>query len=165
MKQKKLNPVRLIFILAVLLITAWIIGVSQTNVRQPAQTSKAEQEIVALLNQWNEARVKKDATAPERILADDYTSIGNGGMIVTKADVIRNIKESMLTLATNDEVKVRFYGDTAIVIRLFSFSGAAGAPDERGQAFFGSNRETIVCVKRQGRWQIAAAHSSRSPSK
>jgi hypothetical protein len=77
----------------------------------------AEQELIKLENGWNDASVKHDWAFFDQILADDYTGTdfdGNGG---TKLQFLERLKsgESVMTSSITDEMKVRIYGNSAVV--------------------------------------------------
>jgi ketosteroid isomerase-like protein len=125
-------------------------------------TSKAEQEIRAAERQWNEARVKADVAALDRLLADGWTVTHGGGTMDTKAQYLADLKSGDRKFSADvkeDEITVRIYGDTAV---------AAGLSDSKvtfkGQVQGGPLRFTRVYVKRDGRWQMIVSHAtSRKP--
>lgn len=129
-----------------------------------AQTamSKAEQEIRAAEHLWNEARVKADVAALDRLLADGWTVTHGGGTMDTKAQYLADLKSGDRKFSADvneDQVTIRFYGDTAVV---------AGLSDSKvtfkGQVQGGPLRFTRVYVKRDGRWQMVVSHAtSRKP--
>src|SRR5262249_53552893 len=123
-----------------------------------AQPSNAQQELVQLERDWCAALVKKDATMIARILAEDYTAVGSRGTTSTKAGDLADLKDtsSTLTLCVDDNVKVRVYGDTAVVTAHGRRSGTY-----KGAAF--NDREilyTDTFVKTNGRWQCVASHGA-----
>jgi ketosteroid isomerase-like protein len=77
---------------------------------------EAERYIVESERQWAESVASGDTTVIERILADDFIGVDPKGGRYDKSKMIsdtRNAPEHFLSNQVND-VKVRFYGDTAI---------------------------------------------------
>jgi ketosteroid isomerase-like protein len=81
------------------------------------QTQSVEQELINLENEWADALVKHDWVFIDRILADDYVTTDPEGNVSTKAQEIAFLKsrESALTPCVHHEMKVRVYGDAAVV--------------------------------------------------
>jgi ketosteroid isomerase-like protein len=124
--------------------------------------STPEQEIRAAEHLWNEARVKADVPALDRLLADGWTVTHGGGTMDTKAQYLADLKSGDRKFSDDvkeDQVTIRFYGDTAVV---------AGLSDSKvtfkGQVQGGPLRFTRVYVKRDGRWRMVVSHAtSRRP--
>jgi ketosteroid isomerase-like protein len=112
-----------------------------------------EQYIKESERQWAESVVSGDASALERILADDYLGVDTSGNLTTKEQEIagtRNGKGEYISCHLN-EVKVRFYGNTAVAQGSESWVRRTGEP-RQGRFVW---TDTWVC--RNGRWQIVAA--------
>ena len=118
----------------------------------------AEQEIKSLITQVREAQVKGDASTVQQLLADDYTFTNPYGEVMTKEQVVSDLKSGNLKFQTNkaDDVKVKTYGDTAVATAHVTLAGQRGGQDITGQY-----RATWVFVKNQGRWQPVAGQSTR----
>jgi ketosteroid isomerase-like protein len=125
----------------------------------PAQTKSGgvEQELIKLENEWAEAWVKRDFAFHDRIMADDYTWTSPWGWVINKADDLALIKsgEDVITSWVLAEMKVRIYGDAAVVI-----GRDAIKETYKGKNVSSQNRWTHTWVKRAGRWQCVAGHSS-----
>jgi acetamidase/formamidase/ketosteroid isomerase-like protein len=121
--------------------------------------SAAEREIRVLEKEWNEARVRADVAALDRLLADDWTVVHGDGSINTKAEYLADLKSGARKFSADvkeDELSVRIVGDTAI---------AAGLSDSKvtfhGKPSGGALRFTRVYVNRGGRWVMVASHATR----
>src|SRR3989454_3440831 len=81
-----------------------------------AQTPSVQQQLITLENAWNDAVVKKDRAALERIMADDYSYTGSNGSVYNKTqDIAETMSgDTKWTSAKLDDVKVRVLGDVAI---------------------------------------------------
>src|SRR5438874_8372395 len=98
---------------------------------------------------WCTSSVKKDAAVLGRILADDYTGVGSRGTPQTKAEALADLndKTSVVTSCVDTNVKVRIYGETAVVTGLGSRGGTyKGVPFKDRQLLW-----TDIFVRRGGR--------------
>ena len=135
-------------------------GIAQTPEKKLPRNPKIEQELFKLEEEWHNAYVKHDATPLERILADEYVSVGASGSHA-KAQAVEGLKADTATYdySTPYDLDVRVYGDTAVVIGRTKEKGRAA----NGNEFTAEYRWTDVFVKRQGRWQCVAAQVVRVP--
>jgi len=123
-----------------------------------AQTATSvEQELMKLEQTWNDvASIKKDRAVLEQILADDYVYTHSNGAVTNKAQEIADTvsSENKWTSSKTDDMKVRVYGDVAIVTGRQTLQGTA-----KGYVS-GPRRFTDIFVKRNGRWQCAGGQST-----
>jgi len=124
----------------------------------------AEQELIKLENRWNDAIVKHDWAFFDQILADDYISTDFDGNVGTKADFLEFLRsgESVIASSIVDDMKVRIYGDAAVV------TGRTTTVNEQyqGKDLSGQYRWTDTWVKYYlGRWRCVAEHISRIAEK
>jgi ketosteroid isomerase-like protein len=112
--------------------------------------SDVEEELLKLENEFTQANLKNDAEAIGRFLADDWVIIEANGAIIDKARFLGVIKSGDLSyqMMKWDEVRVRIYGETALVTGLTSTTGKF-----KGQELSTRERGTDVFIKRDGRWQ------------
>ncbi len=73
-------------------IVITLLVVSQTTNSSANQTSQAEQEVLKLNKEYDEAIVRRDAAAFDRLMADDFSFTSSDGEVVTKAQEIANLK-------------------------------------------------------------------------
>jgi len=124
--------------------------------------SPVEQGIIKLENDWNDASVKRDVVVLGRILADDYSFTDPDGVMWTKAQNLEMLKsgEDVVTSAVSTDMKVRVYGNAAVV------TGRYTAKEKlKGKDISGTSTFTDTWVKRSGSWQCVATHSSRLAQK
>ena len=127
-----------------------------------AQTESVEQELIKLENEWADAWIKSDVPFHDRIMADDYTWTSPWGEVFTKARNLALVKsgDDVITSWVLAEMKVRIYGDAAVV------SGCDTIKETyKGEDITSQNRWTHTWVKRSGRWQCVAGHSSEIAQK
>jgi ketosteroid isomerase-like protein len=121
-----------------------------------------EQELIKLENEWADALFKRDVASYDRILADDYTWTDFDGIVWTKAQDLETLKsgEVVNTSYVVDDWKVRVYGDAAVV------TGRCTTKETyKGEDVSGQFQWTDTWVKRAGRWQCVASHTSRIAQK
>ena len=104
------------------------------------------------------AVVKGDVAALEKVTSDDYSLINMNGQMSDKSQMISNFKSGQTKLTSDEvsEMKVRVYGDTAVVTGKADIKGTLGGKDATGQIRF-----TRVYVKKGGRWQSVAFQQTR----
>ncbi len=147
-----------ILVIAVLLIAAAAPASAQTMDKKADQNSKAEQEVLKVNKEYDEAIVRQDAAFYDRILADDYVYTNSDGKLVDKAQEMARVKsgDTKFESGQSDDVKVRVYGNMAVVTGRFTAKGQS-----KGKEFNETERYTTVYLKRQGRWQIVADQTTR----
>ncbi|GAB2553621.1 DUF3471 domain-containing protein [Spirosoma areae] len=152
--------------LLIFTLLSWIVF-SPALQAQPSSTatkitpSRTEEEIRAFLTELKAIRADKKALArfADRTLADPFISTDeSGSRIQTKAQMLTNIQT--MSDAVNetwdlDSLRVVDYGNTAVAIYL-----RTSVSDFNGQKLTRKDRETDMFVKRNGRWQHVAGHSS-----
>jgi ketosteroid isomerase-like protein len=145
---------RKILLVTFLFIAAAIPAFAQTTAQREQNNSAAEQAVLKLTQEWLDAETRVDRAALNRIIADDFLGTGPRGTTVSKTDVIpREGSEGHGLAISGQDIKVRVFGDTAIVT-------ARGLPKVQQQPEL---RITVVFVKRAGRWQMVAGHLSALP--
>ena len=129
---------------------------------QPAASgirqSSPEQQLIQIERDWCTSSLKRDALLLGRILADDYTGVSNRGLLLTKTETIAGLadKTSSITACVDTDMKVRVYGDTAVVTGLGVRSGTyQGAPFSDRRFLW-----TDIFVRRDGRWQCVASQGT-----
>ena len=121
------------------------------------QASSIEQAIKQLDGERIQAQIGADASALDRIYADDFIGVGPSGTVRTKKQVISDFTSGTLKFQsiTTDEVQVRVYENTAVETGLSTMNGK-----DKGKAVPRNTRFTRVWVKQQGRWRLVANHYS-----
>lgn len=131
-------------------------------VQKPAQESQNEQALKRLEDEWLGSYFRGDRTTFDRIVADDFTGTDESGKVRNKAqerELIQAPPASIKTSLTNEDVRVRIYGDAAIVTgRIVVKTQLSGQPEISFQSRF-----TDTFLKRHQHWQVAARHYSRLP--
>ena len=99
------------------------------------------------------AVVKGDVATVEKLTSDDYILINANGQLSDKPTTMNNIKTGNIKLTANDvsDLKVRVYGNTAVVTGKSNATGSIGGRELKGPVMF-----TRVYVKNNGKWQSVA---------
>jgi ketosteroid isomerase-like protein len=120
-----------------------------------AATEDTTKVITDLENEWVAAIVKKDTGTINRLLADDFSGTTDD-LIYSKADAIEDVKNGTHESLDLDNIKVRLFGDTAIVTMGQNEKSRHGNTDFSGHYLF-----TDVWAKKSGQWFAVASHGSR----
>lgn len=113
----------------------------------------AERYIIESERAWAESVATGDSRVVERILADDFVGVDPKGRLYDKSKMVSDTREAPKYFVSNhaNEIKVRFYGDTAVAQGDETWERHSGDP-LRGRFVW-----TDTWVKRNGKWQIVAA--------
>lgn len=116
-------------------------------------TKKSEQELLKANREYDQALVRGDADVLDRLYAEEFVYTTPDGEVRNKAQQLAFTRSGSLRLESgqSDEVRVRVYGNTAVMTGRFTAKGK----------FIDKNidireRYTAVWVKRRGRWWLVA---------
>ena len=143
-----------IILAAALLLTAWsLAAVGQTKSRASGRDDGAERALLRANREYDEALVRGDAEALERIYADEFVYTTFDGTVRDKSQQIAFTRSGDLKLESgrSDDVTVRVYGNTAVMTGRFTAKGQF-----RGEKIDVRERYTAVWVKSGGRWRLVA---------
>jgi ketosteroid isomerase-like protein len=115
-------------------------------------------QIEALEMEWRDAELSNNVSQMGKLLSDDYIGITANGTVVTKAQELAQRRAGTVRIQSLDitDLKVRVYGDTAVVTSKAALVGENGQSD-----ISGNYRYTRVYNKRLGRWKIVSFEASR----
>jgi ketosteroid isomerase-like protein len=128
------------------------------SIEAAAQAGNIEQALLQVERDWEQANAKNDSAALDRILAQEYVNTDSDGRLTTREEVMARRKSGAVkyTAFTQGDYKVHVFVDAAVV------TGRATMKQMRdGKDYTGQERFTDVFVRRDGRWQAVATHSSR----
>jgi Domain of unknown function (DUF4440) len=141
------------------LLVATLISVMATAVGWAADAD-TEKELARLSRRIDDAYVKADTTFLANVLADDWMRINSKGIVQDKDSLLKELKEGFTKFNAMDasEVKVRVYGDTAVVtgryVAEYQVRGRAGV------TVLDVGRFGRVFVRRDGKWQYVHSQST-----
>ena len=139
-------------------VAIWILATA--FIQDPTNKSKDSAdsaELSRLENVWNEAHVRGDADALDRLWADDLT--------VTVPDMQVITKEVAIGIARSGRMKFNRYETSSIRIRLYGDAAVVNGRVERTRELNGRGvddkwRFTKMYIRRAGKWQVVAWHAS-----
>ncbi len=119
-----------------------------------------EQELVRLEQQFAVAGTARDIDFLQRFLADDFLGHGVRGEALRKADVVGRFQLPGygVTSIRHEDIQVRVFGDCAVATARSIIAGTYQGRDIGGQFHY-----LHVLLKRDGHWQVVAAHSTPLP--
>jgi ketosteroid isomerase-like protein len=123
---------------------------------KPADGS-VEQTLMKIEQDALAALLKRDIAGFARVFADDAVLISPDGSPQTKSQLVADLKSGDLVVESSEisDMKVRAYGDSAVVTYVTSDKGKY-----KGQDISGRFRWTDVFVRRGGTWQIVAGQGT-----
>jgi ketosteroid isomerase-like protein len=143
---------------------AVLFGVLAVLAAAPAYSQSpnaAEQAVLKAYRALDQAQFKKDRATMERLMTQDYVYTHSNGTVNDKA---ADIKETMSedikwTDTKSDDLKVRTYGNVAVVTGQLTLTGSAK------NYVPGPRRITEIWVRRDGRWQSVGGQTTLIPAK
>ena len=139
-------------------LAAWIVAtVAIQGTAGKAQVSADAAELSRLENVWNEAHVRGDADALDRLWADD--------LIVTVPNMPVMTRDNAIGIARSGRVKFKRYETSDIRVRLYGDAAVVTGQVQRTRELNGRDvddkwRFTKVYIRRAGKWQVVAWHAS-----
>jgi ketosteroid isomerase-like protein len=120
-----------------------------------------EEALIELQNDWMDAWRRDDRALLEELLAPEFTlTSARSDQIVDRVAWLRLLDQVHAESFEYSDFLVQVFGDAAVVkSRLTQVASVAGQP--WNETFM----LTDVWVRRDGRWQVVARHSSIPPAK
>ena len=116
-----------------------------------AERSEDEQTLIRIQREWAEARVKGDSSYARRVEANDCTIVWPDGSIVNRQQDLRTMTgDIVFTEFKIDDLRVRLYGDTGIVVGQGKIRADKGKQDLLSGKFVW----TDTFVKQGGQWKV-----------
>ena len=152
-------PMKFIFLIVSLLITAPTTVVSQTQ----ATHATAVEDVLRTEREQRDAFLQRDFAKTERLVADEFI-LTSGRDIGDKTTLLGYMKSTpidpTLTL-TAEDTRVKINGDTAIVFGRRVERRRREDNNREGVAYA---RYVRTYIKREGRWQLLAEHLETIPA-
>lgn len=118
------------------------------------------EHLTRLEHKFAEAALAQDFATIEALLAPDFVGVNPYGMELSRAQVLDRMRspDRRVTSLRHEKIRVRLFGDTAVVLAVTVVSG-----EDTGELVRGEFPYMRVWVKRQGRWLAVATQSSAMP--
>ncbi len=116
-------------------------------------------ELTRLEAVWNEAHLRSDAPALDRLWADELVAIVPRMTPLPKQDALAFVRSARMkfTRYESAEITVKVYGDTAVARGRLLRARELG-----GQAMQDNWNFTKVYARRAGQWRVVAFHASEA---
>jgi ketosteroid isomerase-like protein len=104
------------------------------------QNSDDEQALIKVQHDWAEARIKGDNSYTRRLEAENCTVVWPDGSIVNKREDLASMTgDIVFTEFKIDDLQVRLYGDTGIVVGQGTIKAHEGKQNLLGGKFVWTN--------------------------
>src|SRR5262245_19433714 len=134
---------------------------STSNKDGEEKLTESQQALLLLEEEIFTAVKNRDASALERILADDFVYRSPGNQEVAKADFLKLSASFPYKIISiwGEEMKVNVYGEMAVMTGLqFAKTQTGDGKEETSVVMF-----TDVFAKQKGKWMLSLAHSVDLP--
>jgi ketosteroid isomerase-like protein len=119
--------------------------------------SEDEHPLIKIQHDWAEARMKGDSSYTQRLEAENCTVVWPDGSIVNKREDLKSMTgDIVFTEFKIDDLQVRLYGDTGIVVGQGTIKARKGKQNLLGEKFVW----TDTFVKQHGTWKVVASQVS-----
>jgi uncharacterized protein (TIGR02246 family) len=147
----------------ILILTIALAMPAFARAEEKGSSAADEAAILKLEKSWPDVIVKRDTAAMLSMSTDDCTFVYSSGEVIPLKQVVADVKSGAMTVESMhiDDLKVRVYGDTAIVFGLETEKSKYKDEDSSGQYRFAD-----TWLKRNGRWLCAASANTKvTPAK
>jgi ketosteroid isomerase-like protein len=115
--------------------------------------SQEEQALMKIQRDWAEARIKGNTSYTRRLETEDCTIVWPDGSIVNKRADLQSITDIVFSEFKIQNLQVRLYGDTGIVVGEGTIKAQKGKQDLLSGKFVW----TDTFVKQGGEWKVVAS--------
>jgi len=131
---------------------------SSPAAEMPAKKSTPEATIREIEDKWEASVMRHDPSVAQAYLADDFRGVSSKGKVMSKSNLLSEIKKDTDTYTStkNGKVDVRVFGGQ-FAVALGTSTEVGKAKD--GQAFKRTFRWTDVWVLRKDKWQCVASQA------
>jgi ketosteroid isomerase-like protein len=118
------------------------------------QSSGDEHALIKIQHDWAEARMKGDSSYTRRLEAEDCTVVWPDGSIVNKREDLKSMTGDIVFAEFKiDDLQVRLYGDTGIVVGQGTIRAHEGKQNLLGGKFVW----TDTFIKQHDGWKVVAS--------
>lgn len=131
--------------------------IALTSLALLAQSDPRETKLLVLERMWNEAQVSRDAAALDALVGSRFVNTEWDGEVSDKQRFLADIRDPLFkpTLLTIQDVKMNFFGDTAVITGTYHAQGTY-----QGKTYDHVGRFTDTWVQDSAKWQCVASHTS-----
>jgi ketosteroid isomerase-like protein len=134
-----------------------LLGFASTFVQMGSAQSSEQTKLISLEKMWNQAQLQHDSGALKSMISDRFVSTEWDGELSSRDQFLAEIADPKFvpSVMSVDDVKVEFYGDTAIVIGVYHTKGKYN-----GKPYDHVGRFTDTWIRQNGLWKCVASHTS-----
>jgi ketosteroid isomerase-like protein len=141
-------------------IRAWTLALCLCLAMVPAASGDTKADEALILERIHKACAafeKGDVDYLVEFLDETFTLTDTRGQVTSREQNLAEVRkrEPRYDVFRNHDMKVRVYGDSAVVTGITSIKGTSG-----GTAFAVDVRFTDTLLKRDGNWRMVASHAS-----
>jgi len=135
-------------------VAVWVLA---SGAVQGLSESKDVKELTRLETVWNEAHLRGDAEALDRLLADDVIVTVPNMRLINKADATGIFRSGHMKFHRYEtsEIRIRIYGDAAVVTGRLLRTRKLNDQNVEDKWRF-----TKTYIRRDVKWQVVAWHAS-----
>jgi hypothetical protein len=124
---------------------------------QNNHSSESEGKLIALERMWNQAQLMHDSGALQDLIGDRFLSTEWDGQLSSRDQFLADIRDPKFkpSAMSVQDLKVEFYGDTAIVVGVYHTKGLYN-----GKAYDHVGRFTDTWIRQSAAWKCVASHTS-----
>lgn len=124
---------------------------------QNNQSSDSEGKLIALERMWNQAQLMHDSGALQSLIGDRFVSTEWDGQLSSRDAFLADIRDPKFkpSVMSVQDLKVEFYGDTAIVVGIYHTKGLYN-----GKSYEHTGRFTDIWIHQNAAWKCVASHTS-----
>src|SRR5690349_6404441 len=121
------------------------------------QADPREAKLLVLERLWNEAQVNRDSAALDALVSSRFVNTEWDGEVSDKQKFLADIRDPHFkpTLANIQDVKMNFFGDTAVVTGTYHTQGTY-----QSKPYDHTGRFTDTWILDGGKWQCVSSHTS-----
>jgi len=145
-----------LFLNVCLIISGLTIGFGQKPPRHTRESADFK-ELTRLEKVWNDAHLDGNASALERLWADDLVVTVPNMPVMDKTESLKFVRSGKIKfrIYKTSDLRIRVYGDAAVVTGQLERTRSSNVG-----SFEDDWRFTKVYVRRAGRWQVVAWQGS-----
>ena len=118
------------------------------------QNSEDEQALIKIQHDWAKARIKGGSSYTRRLESENCTVVWPDGSVVNKREDLKSMTGDIgFTEFQIDDLQVRLYGDTGIVVGQGTIKTHEGKQNLLGGKFVW----TDTFIKQNGEWKVVAS--------
>jgi ketosteroid isomerase-like protein len=141
-------------------IRAWMLALCLCLAIVPAASGDTKADEAAILDRINKACAafeKADVNYLVEFLDETFTLTDTRGNVTTREQNLDEVRkrEPRYDVFRNHEMKVRVYGDSAVVTGITTVKGTSG-----GKAFAADLQFTDTLIRRDDKWRMVSSHVS-----